>query len=1229
MRLSHIFISCRRLSHLVLAAVMAVVAAPALAEPHDHNERLTVVMPDDVPPYVSLAPTGEPQGERIDMWNLWSRKTGIPVTILRRPWPEVLPALAAGEADVADIVSPTADRLKQFEFGPKYAHVDVAIFAQKSLGPIRDLAAARTHTIGVITRSVCEDAMAREGIRTRAFASMHDLIYTVLIGDMPAFCLHTEPAAYLLSQAGKQDEFRQSAPILSGTLHWTVRKGDTLLYDRIDAGFNLIAPSEISMIAARWSGRPLPILGGISPDNLLRLFELLGAVFVAALITTYVLRRRLGTALAARGAVEAKLRRRLREQACLHQIFLATDTMQRPMAQVLQDIALALHRGFADTEPPFVRIELIGHVHDEIGTRDTAKAHITPIMIEGKERGAITLLPAEGQEIDRDDALLLGLAASRIAGRALGATTLAMLKKSEERFRRTFQHSAQATAIIQQGRFVNANRAALDLLGYPEGRSFLGMTPEELSPPYQPDGEPSGPKSRRMVADVIAQGALRFEWEHLRFNGEPVLVEVLLTAVTEDGRTDIFVLWNDITVKRQAESALAAYQQTLEAQVAKRTQELTDLYDEMQATVATATAGIALVRDHILVSCNPSLASILLWPPGQLAGMSTRTFFKDHAEWTMMSEQAQADLASSGTHEQVAELVRFDSSTVWVRLRASVIDQNDLSRGSVWVVEDISRERAAQIELAQARDIAVQAARLKSEFLAHMSHELRSPINAVLGFTELVMGTDLNDHQREFLNKVQASGRHLLMIVNDVLDLSKVEAGRLRIERTEFQLQTVLHNAVDTIAKGVAEKNLELLVEIDRTVPRRLLGDSLRVSQILMNYLANAVKFTASGTIRLSVSVEPAQPDDAPDTVRLRFGVADTGIGMTPEQLSRMFQSFSQAEDSTARLYGGTGLGLSICRQLAQLMHGEVGVTSEQGKGSLFWVILPLGMAESGLDLTADGRLSGRHVLLVDDHPGARGQIADLLVRSGATVRTANSGAEALALLANPDNLPDILLVDHRMSDMDGVKTIKTLRKRLGPAIPRTILMTNGGGQGMVDLAMTEGIDDLVVKPVDPDLIITKLCKVIEAPPRARTPRKPRVRSATGKQAPLPPARGKHALVIDDNPINRELTAALLGKHGIQVETAENGADGLERLLGHDFDVVFMDNQMPVMGGLEATRRIRALPTGKGRVPIIGLTGRSDPADHQEGLAAGMNAYLVKPVSSADLETILDRWLAS
>lgn len=936
---------------------------------------------------------------------------------------------------------------------------------------------------------------------------------------------------------------------------------------------------------------------------------------LACLAAALLLRGRLSRLREARLVIAEALHKRIRERDGLHAVFLATEDMTRPRDETLAAVARALATGIGTPGQFQFRLRLFDILHDpRLPGAEATPVFTAPLMIEGVEAGEIAVLAPSGQtaHLHPEERLLVELAASRLAGRTLGALATQRLARSEERFRHTFHHSAQATAVFRDGRFTEANAAAHAILGYRNGATFIGLRPEQLSPERQPDGRLSSEKAAATLADALRDGSTKFEWEHLRADGTPVLIEVMLTTVPDGDRMEVFCLWNDITVKRQAETALANYQRTLEAQVARRTEELSTLTDELQTILATAHSGIALVRDGRIRNCNPGLSTLLLWPQDQLVGASTRLFIADPDEWSRLRGAAIGAMARGETFDARTEMRCGDGSLRWVHMRATAIDPADPAKGAVWVITDASRERAATLQLAQARDIAEQAARLKSDFLAQMSHELRSPINAVIGFGDLLLGSPLSQHQRDYVVKLQAAGRHLLAIVNDVLDLSKVEAGKLRIERTEFALPAVLRAACDSIAAAAADKGLELILDADPALPPRYMGDPLRITQILMNYLSNALKFTQSGEIRLDVAADPAGG--------VRFTVTDTGLGMSPEQMARLFQSFSQAEESTARLYGGTGLGLAICRQLADLMQGEVGVDSAPGEGSRFWVRLPLDpVADAALAAPA-APLRDRAILLLDDNPRAGAALARLLAAAGAATTVCAGVDDAIA--AAQKGRFDALLIDSRMPDADGHLAAARLRGALGPALPPLVLLSHKGGHATVQDAYANGFRDLVLKPVDPDVLIPRLTDLFLGHDlRGATP------TQTPDPAPPDPFTGRRALIVDDNAMNREVTAALLQRQGFDTLTATNGAEAIETLLDHDIDLILMDCQMPVMDGIEATRRIRALPGPRAALPIIGLTGQSDDGDRDAGLAAGMSDYLVKPVAPSALRATLARHL--
>lgn len=1197
----------RSLSCLAPSALLAgVLGLAAICTPYKSNAQdaptsVTVLFPTEMPHHVVFGADGVISGQRTDLWKEWSKQTGIGITFeLAGPEPmslgptEILDVLSVGQLDMAGLST-----------APAYLDVPYSVFTDRSG------AFDAGQSIATAPGSPCIAALAKTEATVVEIPTADEILTAAENGTIAGFCLPTTIGDAILAQSLLAERFNHGAPIVRLTGNWAVAEGNDSLYAIVEKGFFDIPQQDKLAIEERWIGAAETAIPGLRanqlPSLLLALFAIVGLIAAIALL----LYLRLGRALVARAETADALHRRIREQDCLHRIFLATEDMSRPLRDILADIAAALAAGVGQRDQARFRISLFDALHDELPDCPNPALRV-PLMIDDREQGEIAVDCRDGNSNRLptvEEKLLVELAASRIAGRAQATLAIERLARSEDRFRRTFQHSAQATAVLRGGRFAEANAAALALMGYEDARSFVGLSPREMSPEFQPDGTPSSEKATRLYDAVIEQGSIKFDWEHLRADGTPILLEVLLTAIEDGDQVEIFTLWNDITVTRQAEAALTAHQRILEAQVALRTEELSRLNEELLTLLATAASGIALMHDGVIRACNPSLLQLLLIHQDQLIGSSPAIVFQDPEEWASLRDQALSELRAGRIYDTTTEIRRGDGSTLWVSVRANAVDPKNPEAGAVWVVDDMSKEQAANRKLAEARDMAEQTAQLKSEFLAHISHELRSPINAVIGFTELLLGSPLTDHQRDYLTKVQASGRHLLMIVNDVLDLSKVESGKLRIECTEFRLASVIRGSVDTIAAAAADKGVELVIDADPSLPARYNGDPLRISQILMNFLTNALKFTQQGEITLSVTPAPKGG--------LRMAVTDTGIGMSPEQMGRLFERFSQADDSTARLYGGTGLGLAISRQLADLMQGEVGVHSEPGKGSTFWVDLPLHALPDPQSRPATQPLSRRRLLVLDDNSHAANILAAHLRAAGAIVRTDTK------LPKDSVSSYDAILIDSRMPDMDGFQIARQLRQQQGNMMPRLLLLAHRGGQEIVDKSHAEGFADLFVKPVDTEALVVRLQALL------------RPGNAQGATAPVLydplPARSQHVariLVVDDNPMNLEVTAALIARQGLETATATNGAEAVQAVLEQDFDLILMDCQMPIMDGVEATRRIRALPTAKADVPIIGLTGRSEDDDRDIAYAAGMTDYIVKPVVPSTLKAMLARHLA-
>ncbi len=572
---------------------------------------------------------------------------------------------------------------------------------------------------------------------------------------------------------------------------------------------------------------------------------------------------------------------------------------------------------------------------------------------------------------------------------------------------------------------------------------------------------------------------------------------------------------------------------------------------------------------------------------------------------------------------------RSDGQVVlYETLTSPLWDEEGRPQGLLGISRDITARKKIEEELRAAKEAAEAATRSKSEFLANMSHEIRTPMNAIIGLSHLVLKTELSPRQRDYIAKVQTAGQHLLGVINDILDFSKVEAGKLDLESSEVEVEKLLDTTSSLVAESVGQKGLELVIDIDPAVPRVVIGDSLRLGQILLNFVNNAVKFTEQGEVGVSVGVAEAGEHDA----LLKFSVWDTGIGMTPEQVGRLFTSFSQADMSTTRKYGGTGLGLAISKKLAQLMGGEVGVESEPGRGSTFWFTarLPVGQRNER-HLVPNPDLRGCRALVVDDSFHARAAVVDMLQGMTFEVTEAGSGPEAIDEIrtAAIEGRPyEVVYLDWRMPGMDGIDTARRIRS-LGLDFPPILMMVSAyGREEMLREAEAVDIRTVLVKPVRPSTLFDATMDVLAARRAVQPPARP---LEAGPEVPaLPPAlatlRGARILLVEDNDINQMVATEILEDAGLVVEVAENGEVALQKVQQSYYDLVFMDMQMPVMDGVTATREIRRIPR-LAELPIVAMTANAMEQDRRLCLAAGMNDTVIKPIDPKLLWAALLRWI--
>ncbi|BFM40334.1 PAS domain S-box protein [Synechocystis sp. LKSZ1] len=788
------------------------------------------------------------------------------------------------------------------------------------------------------------------------------------------------------------------------------------------------------------------------------------------------------------------------------------------------------------------------------------------------------------------------------------------LKESETRFRRVFASNVVGMMFTDfSGQIMDANDRFLQIIG--RSRADLEahrINWAEMTPPEYLEAD------QQVMAHLQRYGEISpWEKEYLRPDGSRVAVLLGIAMFSErDSRCVCVVL--DISDRKQAEV------------------ERQQLSTRLELAAKSGTIGIwDWDISHDNLTWDNSMYELYGIVPHQFDNIYQAWLSRVHPEDQPRTHQAiQQALAGEKDYDPEFRVLHPDGNLRYIKAYGVVNrDAQGQPQRMIGVNYDVTEQKQAAQALQAAKEAAEYANRAKSEFLALMSHEIRTPMNAILGLTYLALQAEPPDPQQGYLSKIRVAAQSLLQIINDILDLSKIEAGKLELECIPFDLDEVLNQLTNILALKALEKGIELVFQVDKEVPQQLIGDSLRLRQVLMNLIGNGIKFTEVGGVRVSITVITA----GPDTVKLRFEIQDTGIGIAPEQITKLFQAFTQADLSITRKYSGTGLGLSICKRLVTLMGGTLGVESEVNRGSCFYFEVTLGYIPSSQLLPAVAvlpDLEGLRSLVVDDNPLTRDTLEHILTSFSFRVTTASSGAEALAYLRQAHDDPyQLALIDWSMPEMDGLQTIRQIKSDPNLSALPHILMVTAYHQEVIRQQLTElGINILLPKPFNRSQLYNAILGSFGYAP----PNPPKQAEDVSTDQYKTVLQGASVLVVEDNEVNQLIAQELLASVGIQVDLAASGEIALAKVQAHRYQAILMDIQMPNLDGLSTTRRIRNLSVEVGNleqeyfatVPIIAMTAHAMKTDRAKSLAAGMNDHIAKPIDPQVLFHILVKWIA-
>ncbi|MDD5053410.1 MAG: PAS domain S-box protein [Sulfuricurvum sp.] len=765
------------------------------------------------------------------------------------------------------------------------------------------------------------------------------------------------------------------------------------------------------------------------------------------------------------------------------------------------------------------------------------------------------------------------------------------LQHQKEEFESIFNISRDGIAIVDlESKFLEFNDAYLNMIGYTR-EELLATSCLDLS---APDDRARAAEAMQVV---LEHGEINnFEKRCITKDGNEMMVNMSVSLLI--GKKRMLISAKDVTEQRKYERSLIETSKLLQ-----------ETLDEQEALLEVKTTGFVHLKDRHFVWVNETFERMLGYEKGELDGKPTRIMYISDEECQSYAQEGYAALSSVGIYTREIQGVKKDGTPI--SIMASMTALRGSTTEAMGVAFDITEQKKIEHELAHAKETAEAANKAKSEFLANMSHEIRTPLNGVIGLNDLLLKTDLTSLQQDYLNKAQQSSKALLSVINDILDYSKIEAGKLEFEEKGFSLEMLLRNVSDLFEYAILQKSLEVHIDIHPDTPDMLKGDPLRLSQVFNNLVGNAVKFTETGDIVIRVKPTIISERD----VELECSIQDTGIGMSEEEQLKLFKAFSQTDSSNTRKYGGSGLGLTISQQLVEMMGGHIWQVSERTKGSTFYFTVKLKRDISeGIDTIDTQYLRDQRFLVVDDNQLERELIGSILESWGAVAILCDNGADAIRLAENQPF--DYLIVDWQMPGVDGLDVIKTLHEELETTFPKVIMVTAHVKEELIQASEHRHvhIEKILHKPVTSSILFESITETNL------------IEQFEGNMENMHFFARGNVLVVEDNEINQLVIHDLLELFGVDVRIASNGKEAVDLVQERAYDLVLMDLQMPVMDGFEATRHIREFNRD---IPIIALSAAVMEHDKKLTHEAGMNDHIAKPIDINELQRILEQYLKS